>query len=64
MDDEESVLEGITRIDGIESLTIGWEFDPRVERVTLPGSLQSLTFGRWFRQSLENVQFAKLDFWR
>eukprot|EP00434_Breviolum_minutum_P007396 symbB.v1.2.006527.t2/scaffold389.1/size214891/2 len=45
VDDNEIVLEGITQIHGIQSL----------ENITLPGSLQSLTFGNGFNQSLENV---------
>eukprot|EP00434_Breviolum_minutum_P031277 symbB.v1.2.027658.t1/scaffold2852.1/size68900/5 len=55
VDDKEIVLEGLTQIDGINSLTFYCEFNQRVENVTLPSSLQSLTFGDSFYQSLENM---------
>ncbi|CAK9040094.1 unnamed protein product, partial [Durusdinium trenchii] len=45
-----------TVTDAIASLTFGcnW-FNQSLERVTLPSSLQSLTFGHFFNQSLEGV---------
>ena len=60
-------LEGITHIDGIQSmdkvtlpsslksLTFGKQFNQILENGTLPGSLQSLSFGGAFNQSLEIV---------
>ena len=55
VDDEEIVLEGIARIDGIKNFAFYCETNQRVKNVILPGSLQSLTFGDDFNQSLENV---------
>ena len=67
VNDDEIVLEGITKIHGLErlnkialpsslqSLTFGSHFNQSLENVTLPSSLQSLTFGACFNQSLENV---------
>ena len=67
VDDKEIVLEGLTQIDGINSLTFYCEFNQRVENVTLPSSLQSLTFGDSFLPEPGEHDFArqiaKLDFW-
>ena len=59
VDDEELVLEGIARIDGIKNFTFYSEFNQRGENVILPGSLQSLTLGNDFNQSLENVTLPR-----
>ena len=40
---------------GLQSLTLGSDFNQSLEGVTLPSGLQSLTFGEWFDQSLERV---------
>ena len=67
VDDEDSVLEEITRIDGIQSLTFGDEFDPSLENITLPGSSQGLIFWQCFQsepgESHFAQQFAEIDFW-
>ena len=59
VDAEELVLEGIARIDGSKHFAFYCESNHRVKNVTLPRSLQTLTFGYFFNQSLENVTLPR-----
>eukprot|EP00434_Breviolum_minutum_P030445 symbB.v1.2.026924.t1/scaffold2730.1/size72026/8 len=58
VNDDEMVLEGITQIHGFERLRIGEngkKFSQCLDKVALPSSLQSLSFGNDFDQSLQNI---------
>lgn len=70
--DEEHVLEGVTRIEGLDSLeqlralpstlreaTLASDFDQSLESVSLPDQLQLLRFGNEFNQSLQRWKFPE-----
>ena len=67
-EEEEDALNSITELEwgargldpatlpiGLQSLTIGSEFNQSLDNTALPSGLKSLTFGRCFNQSLGNT---------
>ena len=68
LEEEDIVLEGITRIHGIENLTFGMDFNRSVGKRRFARQFAKLKFWQWFQpepgESDFARHFAKLDFWQ